>query len=119
MNNDLSFWRKLVLGLTDKPKTDADIAYLYRNIVRPEIPISALWDAEKGAQQRANAEIYLKNGMGPRDFRELALKNRGWAVGQTDADMPTKTPTGAIMQQLLNPDMIVVPEYKDMRNIWE
>ena len=114
MNNDLTFWRKLMLELLDNPKTDADIAYIYRNMVRPEIPASALWDAEKGA------EI----GIRPKyenmfDARKRALKNRGWYIGQTNADMPEKTPTGAIMQQLLNPDYLVVPEKKDMSNIWE
>ena len=119
MNNDLSFWRKLILDFTDEPKTDADIAYLYRNIARPEIPVSALWDAEKGARRRANTEMYLKNGMGTRDFREIALKNRGWAIGQKDTDMPYKTPTGAIMEQILNPDKIIVPDKDKMGNIWE
>ena len=116
MNNDLSFWRKLVLSLNDEPKTDADIAWLYRKIARPEIPASALWDAEKGAMQ------YLANHSNENyDLnysRKHALDNRGWGTWQTEKDMPYRTPTGAIMEQLLNPDMLIVPKKEDMSDIW-
>lgn len=118
MNNDLGFWRKLLLNITETPKTDADIAYLYRDLVRPEIPASALWDAEHGAEQRANTNMYAKYGMGPSDFRKEAVLNRGWGIGQTAADMPKKTPTGRIMEQLMNPDYLIVPKKEDMPNFW-
>lgn len=117
MNNDLGFWRKLMLDLLDNPKTDADIAYIYRNMVRPEIPASALWDAEKGANER-----FQNSGLDYQslnDLRQKAVKNRGWGINQTDADMPARTPTNAIMKQLLNPDYIIVPEKSEMGNIWE
>ena len=121
MNNDLSFWRKLLLDIGGRPKTDADIAYLYRDLVRPEIPASALWDAERGANERANNIIYAKYEMGPSDFREKAILNRGWGINQTAQDMPEKTPTGRIMRQLLEerPDYIVVPERNEMSNFWQ
>lgn len=119
MNNDLSFWRKLILDITNTPKTDADIAYLYRELVRPEIPASALWDAERGAQERANTEVNLKKEMKPKNFRKEAVLNRGWGIDQTEADMPKKTPTGRIMEQLMNPDVLIVPKKEDMRNLWK
>ena len=73
MNNDLSFWRKLMLELTNAPKTDADIAYLYRNIVRPGVPASALWDAEKGAEERANTNMYAKMGLGTKEYNLIKI----------------------------------------------
>ena len=115
MENDLSFWRKLLLEITGNPKTDSDIAYLYKNMARPEIPVSALWDAEKGARIGINPKIEETLNQA----RERALKNRGWYIGQTDKDMPRKTPTGAIMHQLLNPDYLIVPDKSEMSNIWE
>lgn len=119
MNNDLSFWRKLMLELNAAPKTDADLAYLYRNLVRPEIPASALWDAEKGAMERASTPMAAKYEMGTKDFRKNAILNRGWGLDQQASDMPYRTPTGAIMKQLLNPDYLIVPEKSEMRDIWE
>lgn len=119
MEKDLSFWRKLMLDLNATPKTDADLAYLYRNLVRPEIPVSALWDAEKGARERAGTFYAAKNEMSVKDFRPTAIKNRGWGLDQTAGDMPKRTPTNAIMKQLLNPDYLIVPEKNEMGNIWE
>lgn len=119
MNQDLSFWRKLMLDLNATPKTDADLAYLYRNLVRPEIPVSALWDAEKGARDRANTSYATKTDKSVKDFRPIAIKNRGWGLEQSAEDMPKRTPTNAIMKQLLNPDYLIVPEKSEMGNIWE
>lgn len=119
MNQDLSFWRKLMLDLNATPKTDADLAYLYRNLVRPEIPASALWDAEKGARDRANTSYAAKTNKSVKDFRPMAIKNRGWGLEQSAEDMPKRTPTNAIMKQLLNPDYLIVPEKSEMGNIWE
>lgn len=119
MNQDLSFWRKLMLDLNATPKTDADLAYLYRNLVRPEIPVSALWDAERGARDRANTSYAAKNEMSVKDFRPIAIKNRGWGLEQSAEDMPKRTPTNAIMKQLLNPDYLIVPEKNEMGNIWK
>lgn len=115
MNDDLTFWRKLVLSLTNQPKTDSDISWLYRKLARPEIPASALWDAEKGAQK-----YFSTNGPNTElsEAREKAIKNRGWGLDQTAADMPVWTPTRGYMEQLLNPDVLVVPRKEDMSNIW-
>ena len=99
MDNNLGFWQKLMLSLGATPKTDADLGYIYRNIARPEIPVSALWDAENGAlerQKHVNPEVFSLD-----DLRKMALQNRGWGIGQTDADMPTRTPTGLQMEDLL------------------
>ena len=116
MNNDLSFWRKLMLDLTSSPKTDADIAYVYRNLVRPEIPASALWDAEKGALERYQITDPRLESLG--DIRKKAIRNRGWGLDQNASDMPYRTATGAIMKQLLNPDYLVVPEKSEMKPIF-
>ena len=118
MNNDLSFWRKLMLELTNAPKTDADIAYLYRNIVRPGVPASALWDAEKGAEERANTNMYAKMGLGTKDFREKAILNRGLGINQTDADIPEKSPTGRIMQEILGDSYLFVPKKQGADDFW-
>lgn len=118
MNNDLSFWRKLMLSLTGEPKTDADISYLYRNIARPGIPASALWDAEKGAEERARNNIYAKMGLSTKDFREKAILNRGLGVNQTDADIPEKSPTGRIMQEILGDSYLFVPKKQGADDFW-
>lgn len=117
MNQDLSFWRKLILDFTDKPKTDADIRYIYKDLVRPEIPATALWDAENGAIKR-----FYNTGLDSLtldDIRKTAIKNRGWGIDQKPEDMPYKTPTGRIMEQLLNPDKIIVPDKNKMDDIWQ
>lgn len=114
MENNLGFWQKLMLSLGATPQTDADLGYIYRNMVRPEIPASALWDAESGARLNYNPKNENMDVA-----RERAIFNRGWGLNQTAEEMPTRTPTGAIMQQLLNPDYIIVPDKKDMSNIWE
>lgn len=117
MNNDLSFWRKLSLVNGGSPKTDNEIRYLYRDLVRPNIPVNALWDAERGVNMRGpyvDPEMYSM-----RDLRKMAIKNRGLGINQTDKDIPEISPTGKIMKQLLGPDVLVVPEYKDMQNLWE
>ena len=121
MENDLSFWRKLMLDLNATPKTDADLAYLYRNLVRPEIPASALWDAEEGAKKRASyeQELYGHLFKDVDSTRPKAIRNRGWGIDQKPEDMPYKTPTGRIMEQLLNPDRLIVPDKNKMGNIWE
>lgn len=117
MNNDLGFWRKVLLNLSQQPKTDADIKYLYRNLVRPGIPVNALWDAEKGAIMRSRSVNPEEFSIG--DLRKMAVTNRGIGVNQTDADIPQVSPTGQIMNRLLGLDVLVVPEYKDMKNLWE
>lgn len=116
MNNDLSFWRKLMLSLTGEPKTDADISYLYRNIARPGIPASALWDAEKGARTRfENTGLdYLTMD----DIRKMAIRNRGLGIKQTDADIPEKSPTGRIMQEVLGNDYLFVPKKQGADDFW-
>lgn len=116
MNNNLSFWRKLLLELTDTPKTDADVAYLYRNIARPGIPASALWDAEKGARTRfENTGLdYLTLN----DIRKTAIKNRGLGINQTNADIPVKSPTGRIMQEILGEDYLFVPKKQSADDFW-
>lgn len=116
MNNNLGFWRKLMLSLGANPNNDADIGYVYRNIARPEIPASALWDAERGALERSRYVNPEDQSLS--DLRKTAILNRGWGLDQTIADMPKYTPTGMSMEQLLAPDYLMVPDKKDMSNIW-
>lgn len=112
--DDLSLIDKILLSTFMKPSTDQELRYVYRNLARPDIPIDVLWDAEKGANE------YLKNystrHLSIGDARKTASKNRGIMPGQTEADMPAQTSTGAIMQKLMNP-VIEVPEYKDL-GLW-
>lgn len=116
MDKDLGFWRKLGLSMGGNPKTDDEIRYVYRNLVRPNIPVAALWDAERGAQIRNyHSDPRLSDMDG---WRKIAVKNRGLGIKQTDKDIPKLSPTGKIMEQLLQ-DVLVVPEYKDMKNLWE
>lgn len=92
MNNNLSLWQKLQLALSQEPKTDDEIRYIYRNLVRPDIPVNVLWDAERGAKIRYRS-------VDPRDYslndlRKVAVFNRGIGIDQTDADKAIITPTG-------------------------
>lgn len=120
MNNNLGFWRQLMFDLMDvQPKTEADLAYVYKDLVRPEIPTSALWDAEKGARLRHNTNDSYKKSMSIDDFRKEAIKNRGWGLDQTAEDIPVWTPTHRYMEQLLNPNMLIVPKKEDMGNFWK
>lgn len=109
-------WQKILLSLGADPKTDSELAYVYRNMARPEIPASALWDAEKGAMLRRSSTNPEQFSLS--DLRRMAIANRGWGVDQTAADMPETTPTGRIMKQLLAPDVLVVPDKRDMTNLW-
>ena len=52
------------------------------------------------------------------DIRKMAIKNRGLGIKQTDADIPEKSPTGRIMQEVLGNDYLFVPKKQGADDFW-
>lgn len=98
--------------------SDEDIMNLYRGRYNPDyVTPEALRDVELGVQQ------FLKTGpltLWLNDVRDRALQARGLKYNQNISDVPRKSPTGAIMEKLLNnrDEYLIVPKKSEMSKIY-
>lgn len=101
--------------------SDEDIMRLYRGKYNSDyVTPDALRDVELGVQRylaKAPAGIatfFLD------DVRDRALRDRGLKRNQTMSDVPRRSPTGAIMEKLLDnrDEYLIVPKKSEMSKIY-
>ena len=96
--------------------SDTDIMKFYAGRYNQYATPESLRDIERGLKTYLDNIHTMQTDLSW--LRDRALQKRGLRYDQTLKDIPEKSPTGRIMQELLNEDYLFVPKKQNHDDFW-